>query len=85
MVSKQWFSPARWRLELALSFVATLVLSVCGGGGGGSTTETSATASFPKSGTVFRVVAGLTMVEYDGQGNEIQRSTPTDRNGAFEF
>lgn len=59
--------------------VAGLV-AACGGGGGGDPGPQG-----PVAGVMAPVQQGLTFIEYDAEGKELQRSTATDAAGAFVF
>lgn len=69
-------------LRLLLPGVLLAALAGCGGGGG---TGPSAPAERPLSGTLYPVVVDVVMIEYDEDGHELQRSTPSDPAGHFQF
>lgn len=80
----EWFpGPAKRRsLRRVLPWVALVMLAGCGGGG---SSGPSAPTERPLSGVLVPAVGGVVMAEYDQDGQELQRSTPTDEAGNFLF
>ncbi len=72
------FCAARASTVLAISVSALLL--ACGGGSDGEKKP-----SGPVIGKLAPAIQGLTFIEYDAHGTELQRATPTDANGAFTF
>ncbi len=71
----------------ALSLIL-LIAALAGCGGGASSPPPSRmelSAAVITNGHVYPAAAGLVLVEYDGQGNELQRSTATADDGSFQF
>jgi hypothetical protein len=68
---------ARLLLCLALSVFG---LSGCGGGG-----TTDSEQDVVTNGRIYPAAAGMIVVEYGGNGTELQRSTPSTDDGSFQF
>lgn len=63
---------------LAVACLVAGLLAACGGSGSGDKGPAL-------SGVVVPAVSGLTMAEFDHRGLELQRSSPTDESGRFQF
>lgn len=76
------------RLSLAGVTIA-FALAGCGGGGGGAQISPGSSANdappqpLTVKGRVYPAVAGLVFVEYDADGNELQKSAASEADGSF--
>ncbi len=72
-------------IAVLVAACAALLAACGGGGGGGDDTAAEDGARGPTAGRMMPAAQGLTLVEYDAAGQEVQRSTVTDSNGGFTF